>query len=809
MSKNGNGRRAAKRVRRRPVGRRIGFLLLLPLASLLALWAFAAVISLKATIARSEFNGIVYGISRPIGLMGYALQAERTAAVAALASPGPQAENTLRTRQQATDAALIAFRRQALPKASDRTGDRTRELVSDLGRRYEGLPALRKRIEARSITPLEAIQQYSGLFDGTNAALSDLVKSDDTRLYQTTQTLVDTNWARDYMLREDALLTATRARGGRFSPTEYAAFVQAAANRDHLSERTFNGPSQTVRDAYRAMVRSPQYTRFQQLEQKIVASPARRLPPAVLAEWSQVMPPTSQAWWENAVRATDVLGAENKSAGREITVQLVLVCGFGLLVVVASVVLSGVLGRDIARDLRNLQGAAQELARSQLPEVVARLRRGEKVSVADEAPDIGAGRTAEIASLAEAFTTVQRTAIETAVGEAQVRAGVSRVFINLAWRSQSLLHRQLQMLDAMERGTSDPDELENLFRLDHLTTRMRRHAEGLVILSGNQNVRGWSEPVAAEQLLRAALAEVEEYARVDVMALAPTLVSGAVVADVVHLLAELIENATSFSPPTTEVLVRAERVGNGLAIEVIDRGVGLEPGDLTDINARLADPPEFDLADSDRLGLFIVARLAQRHGIKVVLQPSAYGGVTAVVLLPPALLTSSDSPQNGEQGMHSQVSPPPAEQGRVPHEAPPAQVPAGNRTLRRPIDGRHRAPDAPAALPLSPTRSSSKPRPDAVTAETPASPGGDEVEEYDVETGGLPRRARQRHLAPQLQRRRARTSTAGGRAEPGDRPAEQNRDLLSSLQAGWTAGRRDDEHRSAVFEDPTTQQGGQ
>ena len=163
----------------------------------------------------------------------------------------------------------------------------------------------------------------------------------------------------------------------------------------------------------------------------------------------------------------------------------------------------------------------------------------------------------EIAQVEEAFSAVQRTAVEAAVGQARLRQGISDIFRNLARRSQSLLHRQLTLLDGMERRTNDPDELEDLFRIDHLTTRMRRHAESLIILSGDAPARGWRRPVPFVDVLRAAVAEVEDYTRIKVTADTGAALSGPAVADVIHMIAELAENAVTFSPPNTPVLLPA------------------------------------------------------------------------------------------------------------------------------------------------------------------------------------------------------------------------------------------------------------
>jgi hypothetical protein len=199
----------------------------------------------------------------------------------------------------------------------------------------------------------------------------------------------------------------------------------------------------------------------------------------------------------------------------------------------------------------------------------------------------------------------------------------------------------------MERRTEDTDELADLFRLDHLTTRMRRHAEGLVILSGAAPSRQWRKPIQLMDVVRAAVAEVEDYERIEVRRLPRVAVTGPAVADLTHLVAELLENATVFSPPHTAVQVIGERVPNGFTLEIHDRGLGMAAEALLDANLRLAETPEFELSDTDRLGLFVVSRLAQRQNIRVSLQPSPYGGITAVVLIPDTLLTDDIPDTNG------------------------------------------------------------------------------------------------------------------------------------------------------------------
>jgi len=337
-----------------------------------------------------------------------------------------------------------------------------------------------------------------------------------------------------------------------------------------------------------------------------------------------------------------LLARSGTQIGDKLLLQVVLAGGLGLVAVVVSVFLMVRFGRRITRELTGLQRSAQELAADRLPRVVDELSRGHDVDTA-AAPPPGTGRIAEIAKVAEAFAAVQSTAVEAAAGQARLRRGVSQVFRNLAWRSQSLLHRQLALLDRMERSSTDAATLEELFQLDHLTTRMRRHAEGLIILSGEAPGRGWREPVPVVDVLRAAIAEVEDYTRVGVLTRNTDAVVGSAVADVIHLLAELIENATTNSPSNTEVTVRAERVAHGIAVEVEDRGLGMAEHDIARANERLENPPEFDLADSEKLGFFVVARLAARHKIKITLRTSPYGGIAAIVLLPHEIAVTPDT----------------------------------------------------------------------------------------------------------------------------------------------------------------------
>jgi signal transduction histidine kinase len=359
-----------------------------------------------------------------------------------------------------------------------------------------------------------------------------------------------------------------------------------------------------------------------------------------------------------------------------------LVAGVGLVIILISVALMGLFTRRIAADIGDLEATAEHLANEEMPKLVEKLRRGEAVT-ADEAQPATRAVTAEIARAEAALASLARSAAAAAAAEASLRNGIGQVFVSLARRNQSLLQRQLRLIDALEQKASDPATLADLFPLDHLTTRMRRHAEGLIILSGAAPGRSWSEPVPVIDVVRGAVAEIEDYKRVSVLTRSEDAVAGQAVADMIHLLAELIENATLSSPSGTRVEVRAERVANGFAIEVDDRGLGIEAGQLATINAQLANPPDFDLANADQLGLFVVGKLAARHGVRVALRPSPYGGTTAVVLMPnnivvPLNVTDAIITPDARQalGRGRELDPPTPDALALPgrHSAPPLPV---------------------------------------------------------------------------------------------------------------------------------------
>ncbi|WP_405488465.1 nitrate- and nitrite sensing domain-containing protein [Streptomyces sp. NBC_00096] len=311
----------------------------------------------------------------------------------------------------------------------------------------------------------------------------------------------------------------------------------------------------------------------------------------------------------------------------------------GAIVVVAllaAFILAGLMARQMGRAMRRLRNAAFDVAEQRLPTLVDQLSRTDPGKVDTRVVPIPIDSQDEIGEVARAFDQVHREAVRLAAEQALLRGNVNAIFTNLSMRNQSLIEGQLSLITELENNEADPDQLENLFRLDHLATRMRRNGENLLILAGEEPGRRWDQPVPLVDVLRAASSEVEQYERVELSGVSEAEIHGQAVTDLVHLLAELLENATTFSSPQTKVRVNATRLPDGrVMVEIHDKGIGLTAEDFADINHKLANPPTVDAAISQRMGLFVVGRLADRHGIRVQLRPSGEAaGTTSLVMLP-------------------------------------------------------------------------------------------------------------------------------------------------------------------------------
>ncbi|MEV6258865.1 nitrate- and nitrite sensing domain-containing protein [Nocardia sp. NPDC051911] len=504
------------------------------------------------------------------------------------------------------------------------------------------------------------------------------------------------------------------------------------------------------------------------------------------------------AEWEAAARAVDdelfgLFSDQVKhanavgAASADAAIQRSIWAGAAAAVLAVGAFLLAILLADrLVRRLRSLQARTMELANSTLPSLIQRLHDGQQIDIGAETPILDSGSD-EIAQVAKAFGEAQRVAMGAAASEAQTRAGFNKVFLDIAHRSQAVVRRQLEVLDIAEAKQEDPEHLELLFQMDHLATRARRNAENLLILGGGNPGRRWREPIALEQIVRSAVSETEDLTRVSAIRLPQAFVLGQAVADLVHLLAELIDNAVLFSPPQTMVTIHGNFVGHGVVVEVEDQGLGIKFDDREHLNELLRNPPNFqEMALSGRrnLGLFVVGRLAKRHGLSVQLQTSAYGGVKAIVLIPAELVEFRGDDNSSDPGPQTHVvaasdtqthAVAASDNGRhrrkrvAAAEHPALQLPPGQQDT-----------DAPAFL-----ADARPPQPD-FGAPPPEAGGGNEAGRG--RRTPLPRRHRQANLAPQL-----RLEDDAPPPEPSHSPqlrsAQDARRAMQSFQRGTNRAR--------------------
>jgi signal transduction histidine kinase len=690
--------------------------------ALSALWAFAANLTLGEGLNLRHVETIQDHLGYPSGALGSALQAERRLSLVYLGGRDPAVQASLESQRLVTDRQSALFQRLAGDKDVQNVADRgQKRWTNEVLRRLDSLASSRHAVDIGSASRPQAYATYTQIVGSINGLQASLSTLRDPDVAQDAKNQVAMGRAREVLSEEDALLAGTLA-ARRLTAGEHGEFIKLVGTQRYLYAQAAAELGPADQATYRKITSSREYDRLQATENRIVQDHTRGRPAQV-----SISLPVTDVDWKTTTSSilTKLRGLElSSSASAEqrskpiangIITRIVIAGGFGLVALLIMVILSIWVGRSVIRELTKLKRAALELASERLPSVIRRLRRGEDVDAAAEAPSLSFA-TDEIDQVGQAFNAARRTAIQGAIEEARLRRSISEVFINLARRNQALLHRQLSLLDAMERRIADPDELEDLFRLDHLATRMRRHAEGLIILSGQAPGRGWRNPVPAVDVVRAAAAEVEDYARVTVTPMPRVAVAGQAVADLIHLLAELVENATMFSPPHTTVQVSGQLVAHGFAVEIEDRGLSMDPAALATANERLADPPEFDLSNSARLGLFVVGRLARRHAIQVTLRTSPYGGTTAIVLVPGEIVVRDDGLELG--------GPPPALTRRAEESLVPVGA-IGSGDVNQPGAsswfGRRPEPSSPPAPPASAGRPAYQP-PQPVRGRPPAPP---------------------------------------------------------------------------------------
>ncbi|MBO0838130.1 MAG: nitrate- and nitrite sensing domain-containing protein, partial [Actinobacteria bacterium] len=575
--------------RHRSIRLRVGILVAVPVVFLFTLYSVAAGLSLGSAVAQTRAKSVRAELALPISNFQQQLGLERGLAVLRIATPADQAVTQRFVRQQAATTKSLT-RLEAVVKSAAVVSNATsseRGSMRALVRQRASLNLLRSAVSGNTIPMRAAVARYDAIINIGDTAL-DAICDAQVNVAIVTQSLeiLTLDKADQAAVAETDLLAGDMAQA-KFPDADRTAIASLAATRQQLIESALPDASRNFRTEFATHLGPAVTGAIVTAESTVHSTPWRNgaPPPKVTAARTGFIA-YSGSLGRALASATDSLQQAIDRQASAVQLQLVVAASIGLLALMGTIVLSVIVGNGLLHQLRELRGSALVLAHDKLPHVMAQVRAGQPVDLAEFAPPEVPTRN-EIEQVQQAFGIVQQAAVQAAVEEAKLRRGVSDVFRNLAGRSQSLLHRQLTLLDGMERRATEPEELDALFRLDHLTTRMRRHAEGLIILAGDTPARGWRQPVPLIDVLRGAVAEVEDYTRIRVQCRTSAAVAGHAVADIVHLIAELAENATVFSPPNTPVRMQGDSVGRGLAIEIEDRGLGMSQARLEEINTNL------------------------------------------------------------------------------------------------------------------------------------------------------------------------------------------------------------------------------
>ncbi|HEY8474887.1 MAG TPA: nitrate- and nitrite sensing domain-containing protein [Natronosporangium sp.] len=722
-------------------------------------------------------------VGRPTNILVAALQQERRTSVAAL-SAGPEVAAQLELVRAGTDEVLTGWHQQVSSTSVDfAASERLQERIAAAAEQLARLDELRAQVDEGSASYLDVQAAYTEMIEACFAIYAAVSSIDDQEIARQSRTLVSLTLARETLSQQDALLAGVLTQGG-FSGRDAAEFLRLVGTQRSLYETAASELPPAEAADYAAFAESAPMIELRRIEDQLIDDAVSRPDnPTVTAEqWQQTIEPAMGAIFAMELAAADRTLARANTARTWVIVRLVLAGGLGLIAVITAIIMSITTARALVRQLERLRDAARDLAHTRLPRVVQRLSAGETVDVAAEAPPLRFGDD-EIGQVGQAFNAVQETAVRAAVQQAELRHGVRDVFLSLARRTQNLVHRQLSVVDAMERRETDADEMEDLYRIDHLATRMRRNAENLIVLAGSSPGRVWRRPVPMIDVVRGAIAEVEDYQRVNLLPVQSGALEGRVAGDVIHLLAELIENSASFSPPYAKVSVGGQRVAHGFVVEIEDRGLGMTEADLAAVNQKLAEPPDFSLVDTSRLGHYVVAKLAQRHGIRVHLRTSPYGGVTAIVLIPKEIMLEAvdEEPAAGEP-VPAVPAPRPPDGGAAAEGSAGSAAPVMLAGRPDPASAPSTGPQTAAGAPPAGMPSAGTP----VAGSQPGSPNEHTAEQAQVRTpSGLPWRVRQASLPRQLLQEDDLDD------EPIARDPEQVRRAMHSFQVGTQRGRSD------------------
>ncbi|MFG2129120.1 nitrate- and nitrite sensing domain-containing protein [Streptomyces sp. NPDC048751] len=771
-------------------------LALVPIVTLVALWATSSAQLYADWSQQRERNDVSTHAARPILGVFFNLQEERRLSGAALADPTAY-QKQLREQRARTDAVVKTV--QELPASGWKAPDDIRHAVADLGQDLRKLADYRSGVDERTASQQQTFDRYTGLVAQHLNVFNTLSNVGLPGVDHLARPAIDEDWGLEMISREDALFTRASVTG-RLSGKDRGQLAGWIGSQEFIYDsKVVPLLPDDEAELFRKLMSGSAWKKKTDVEQAVFAgSDTDRFPAALGRDWrAGVQQVTAGLQERNAAYAKTLTAATDEKLGATRT-RLIVTSVTNAVAVVVVALITVLFTRMLRRRISALRTAALDL-QTRLPDVVQRMRRGETVDPDAELPAIRHGGD-ELGQLGQALNLARHTVLDTTVAQVGQFHGFEKLLQRIARRTQLLIGLQMKKLSELERKHEDPEVLEDLFDLDHLTARLRRYEENLVILGGGQPQRRWRKPVLLLDVLRSAQSEVQDYRRIQIEVESRVWLSERAVGLVIHVLAELMENAVGFSRPPTPVEVYAARVGRGLAVEIEDRGVGMDAEQYEALNRLMTEPPRMDVmsrADDVRLGLYVVARLAQGLGIQVELRPSAFGGTRVVVLIPDELVVA-DGPEEPADGPAEPVAswPPPnlfvpaaqsgpgEEQGAVPGARYP--VPAGG-----PPDGAWTGPPRPHGVP----RVSDGPHVGAtrgVFGAPPGDPGPDVIRP-------LPKRVRQASLVDELRNPDAavRTLQDGDRSVPGPVPT----------RSGATVGAFQRQSRMARRTTPTSDRG--
>ncbi|WP_051362918.1 sensor histidine kinase [Amycolatopsis thermoflava] len=767
---------------------RVLAIVLIPSAALLVTGASVAGYLISEGLAARDFSGYLGQAIDPLVQFESVVQQERTISLRALGGD-QQARAGLAAQRDTTNAVLaqIAGLAEVVQNLNPDAVSQSNAAFAELSAQ---MTLTRQGIDAGAVPAADVDAFYTGLAGVVITGLEGSARTTpDAATAAEETTAVDLFWVTDLHSRAVGLAAGGMARGTLSVPDRLVVAQLTGAYRNQLRALT-SRLTPAEKERYERLIASDAWRTATAVEDDLAQRGRTDVPVAGwLAAEEQVSAELLGLWGDHFRYAE---GLAKDAADRSLT-QSILAGSLVLVLSATAFVIAVRVANGLVRRLRRLRTNTLELADEKLPAMVARIADGEEVDVDAELTRVDHG-TDEIGQVAEAFETAQRTAVAAAAAEAKTRGGFNKVFLDIAHRSQIVVHRQLEVLDVAESKQGDPEHLELLFQLDHLATHARRNAENLLILGGGQPGRKWRNPVRLEEIVRSAISETEDFVRVSAVRLPEVKILGAVVADLIHLLAELVDNATSFSPPDAPVSVRGNIVGKGVVVEVEDQGLGISFEERERLNETLRNPPDFQamaLAGQRHLGLFVTGQLAKRHEITVSLQESAYGGIKAIVLIP---LSATEMEETVPQ---QQLSPAAARTGR--HQAvrpdfvpQPAQDPVPR--LPRKADSGHRQwpeeePEPVAQPAASPSFDAFEPVTPVAAAERPQMPAPRERPSGSSRSTRppLPRRQRQANLVPQLQLNAQETPKTSKPRHT--RSPEEAQNSMTAFQRGTRQGR--------------------